>query len=98
MPYVVHLRADVLRQYCNEIGWSVDAFADAAERNRNTIYRAMRGGHVGSELIAACAALFGEESLSELLVYGHSSGSEVGPPVPRRPFAPRLARRADDAA
>lgn len=98
MPYVVQLRADVLRQYCNEIGWSVDAFADAAERNRNTVYRALRGGHVGSELIAACAALFGEDALRELLVFAHSSGREIGPPVPRRPFAPRLARRDDTAA
>lgn len=97
MPYVVQLRADVLRQYCNELGWDVDTLADAAERNRNTIYRAMRGGHVGSELIAACAALFGPESLHDLLIFGHSSGREIGPPVPRRPFAPRLARR-DDAA
>ncbi|MFI0467444.1 helix-turn-helix domain-containing protein [Saccharopolyspora sp. 5N102] len=79
MPYHVHLRPDRFRYYRNARGWNVDDFAEAAQLSRSTVYRALNGNRPGPELIAACAMIFGEGSLPELLHFSHSNGQAQGP-------------------
>ncbi|MGP4020200.1 helix-turn-helix domain-containing protein [Saccharopolyspora sp. 5N708] len=93
MPYLVHLRPEKLREYCNARGWDVDDFAEAAQRSRSTVYRALSGDQPGPELIAACVVLFGEAALPELFRFSHSHEEFRPTRQPCRPLASHLGRR-----
>lgn len=94
MGYRVQIRADKLRKYCDAIGWTVGDLAEVSGRNQTTIYRYIsRGTQPSASFIAACAAIFGEQSLGELFYFYHDSEDAPQPSPQRKSFTPVLKRR-----
>lgn len=76
MPYVVKLDQERFRRELDIRGLTIKGFAKDAEVHRTVVFRALSGQTVNPKLIAACAALFGEELLPCIFVFTHTDDSD----------------------